>query len=101
MIQFSDDAIADLAAIREAIAQSSQVLATDKINEIIVTCQRLEAHPGIARVHKGAVRRFSKRPWLIIYAPNDSGIEIYGVFDGRQDWAARLLERISPLLPKG
>ena len=93
MIEFSDDTIADLMNIRETIAQDSPVRATAKVSDIIDTCHRLEAQPGLGRVHSGMVRRFSKKPWLIVYAPNDTGIKIYGVFDSRQDWAARLLNR--------
>jgi len=95
VIQFSDDAIADLNCIREIIAEYDPLLATKKISEIIATCQRIEAHPEIGRVHWGTVRRFSKRPWLIVNSPNDTGIKIYGVFDSRQDWAFRLLNRVT------
>ncbi len=96
MIEFSDDTIADLMNIRETIAQDSPPRATSKISEIIETCHRLEAQPGLGRVHSGVVRRFSKKPWLIVYAPSDTGIKIYGVFDSRQDWAAVLLSRGMP-----
>jgi plasmid stabilization system protein ParE len=94
LIEFSDDSIADLTSIREWIAQDSAVRATDKISEIIATCQLLEARPGLGRVHRGLVQRFSKKPWLIVYAPTATGIKIYGVFDSRQNWAARLLSRV-------
>ncbi len=95
MLQFSDDAIADLTNIRETIAQDSPARALEKIEDIIKTCKYLETHPGLGRVHRGNIRRFSKRPWLIIYAPSAGGIWIYRVFDSRQDWAARL--QITPV----
>ncbi len=86
MVEFSDDAIADLTIIRLTIAEDSPDRATEKAEEIIALCQLLDAYPGMGRVYAGLQRQFNKRPWVILYRPAETGVYIHRIFDGRQDW---------------
>ena len=90
MLDFTDDALSDLRDIRETIAADNPRLADKKAAEILATCQRIEAFPSIGIVFDGDLRRFSKRPWTILYTETETGVLVQRVFDTRQDWRARL-----------
>ncbi len=90
MLDFTDDALSDIRHIRETIALDNPPLADKKAADIIVTCQRIEAFPSIGSVYDGDLRRFSKRPWVILYTETEIGVLVQRVFDSRQDWRTLL-----------
>ena len=86
MLDFTDDALSDLRNIRETIAADNPPLADKKAAEILATCQRIESFPSIGAVFDGDLRRFSKRPWVILYTETATGVLVQRVFDSRQNW---------------
>jgi plasmid stabilization system protein ParE len=92
MLDLTDDALNDLRNIRERIAEriaaDNPHLADKKAAEILATCQRIDAFQSIDVVFDGDLRRFSKRPWIILYTK--IGVLVQRVFDTRQDWRALL-----------
>lgn len=65
------------------------------LSRIETTIERLALHPRIGRVRKdfdGDPHVFTVAPWMIVYEalPNDAGIQILRLIDGRRDLAALL-----------
>jgi len=65
------------------------------LSRIETTIERLALHPRIGRVRKdfdGDPRVFSVAPWMIVYEalPDEAGIQILRLIDGRRDLAALL-----------
>jgi len=88
LVTFSDNAISDLTEIREWIAQDSPSRASEKAQIIIETCRLLDSSPKIGRELADGTRKFTKRPWIIIYELKDDGPYIIHVWDGRRNWQA-------------
>jgi plasmid stabilization system protein ParE len=90
LVEFSEDAIADLTAIRDWIAADNPKIAAEKSALIAATCELLDSFPGIGAVYADPLRHFTKELWIIFYRPTETGVYIYRIFDSRQDWRAQL-----------
>lgn len=90
MVEYTNKAIADLTGIREWIARDNPMLAFEKAELILQTAAIIEASPGIGRNCAGELLYFIKRPWVLVYRPTETGILIHRIFDGREDWRAKL-----------
>jgi plasmid stabilization system protein ParE len=91
MVDYSEQAIADLETIRSRIALDNSRIATQKSAMLLGTCQLLDSFPDIGAVYSDPIRQFTKELWVILYRPTETGVYIYRVFDSRQDWRSLLL----------
>jgi len=90
VLVYADAAVTDLARIREYIAQYSPERAAQKAAMIDRTCKLLDGRPMMGRPFLPPLRLFTKRPWLILYEPVETGVLIHRVFDSRQDWRSQI-----------
>ena len=90
MVQFSEEATADLENIYETIAVYNPALAQEKIDGIQKVCALIDTRQTMGMAVSGTEngRRFSTPPWIIYYRPGPTGIFVYRVFHSRQDWRA-------------
>ena len=86
MVEFSNDAIDDLIAIRDWIARDSAARAAEKIISIAQACRRLDDMPMLGSALGDGTRMFTKKPWVIIYELNTTGPYIIRIWDSRRNW---------------
>ena len=90
MAIYSDDAIADLQAIRSQIAEDSPARAAEKAAMLDALCKLLDTMPNLGRFYAGPLRLFMKESWVIVYEPISAGILIHRIFDCRHDWRSQI-----------
>ncbi len=85
MVRFSNEALADLRAIRDYIGLETPVLARIKAQEIVNACQRLDHFPQMGRKGREAgTREITIKPWVAVYQVTPDGPLIVHIWHGRQ-----------------
>ena len=86
MLKFSDEAIADLRAIREYIAEEDPKQAALVAEDIIRVCGLLESYPDISRlgVEPGTREMNAATSWVVVYEKTEAGLFILRVWHSRQ-----------------
>ncbi len=90
MVEFSNEAIADLSAIRDRIAVYDPQIAAKTSAALAESFEVLDEFPRIGTLYADPLRYFGKDLWVIAYRPTETGVYVYRVFDSRQNWRGQL-----------
>ncbi|MFN0117074.1 MAG: type II toxin-antitoxin system RelE/ParE family toxin [Elusimicrobiota bacterium] len=97
ILLWSNPAIDDLKSIRDHIAQGSQYYASQFIERILETVEKLEEFPELGRaipeIQDLAARELIFQNYRILYRLKRDRIDIAAVIHGRRDIRRKIAER--------
>lgn len=98
IIKWLDDAIHDLQALRQYIAQDNPSAATKVAKRILNSVKLLSEQPGIGRpgrVHNTRELIIPQTPYIIPYRVKDGAIEVLRVLHSAMQWPDEIPAKIS------
>ena len=93
IIRWLDDAVNDLQALRNYIAQDNQIAAKRVVKKILHAIDILSEQPGIGRQGRVSNTReliISSTPYIVPYRVKNNAIEILRVFHCAMQWPESL-----------